>query len=62
MDNAINLFGGYGKKLLNTPKAFEMLNFAQWQPYPRGTFRKPNIQAMQREAEAEEAKKPKRTF
>ena len=39
-----------------------MLNFAQWQPYPTGTFQPPDVEAMQKEFADEEAKKPKRTF
>lgn len=62
VDNMINIFGGCGKKLLNPPLAFEVLNFAQWQPYPTGTFEAPNVEVMQKEFDDAEAKKPKRTF
>lgn len=62
VDNMINVFGGCGKKLLNPPHAFQVLNFAQWQPYPAGTFEAPSVEVMQKEFDDAEAKKPKRTF
>jgi len=62
VDNQINIFSGCGKKILNEPKTFQVLNFSQWQPYPQGTFPKPDIGRMQQVAADEEAKKPKRTF
>jgi translation initiation factor 2A len=46
VDNQISVFNGCGKKMLNPPKSFEVLNYAQWQPYPPGTFPKPNIEIM----------------
>lgn len=30
VDNVINVFNGCGKKLINPPLQFEVLNFAQW--------------------------------
>jgi len=30
VDNMIQVFNGCGKKLLNPPPQFEVLNFAQW--------------------------------
>ena len=62
VDNQINLFSGCGQKVMSRPKTFEVLNFAQWQPYPKGTFPTPSIEVMQEAFAAEEAKKPKRTF
>jgi len=62
VDNQINMYNGCGKKLLNPALSFGELTSAQWQPYPNGVFKKPNIQGMQRAAAEEEAKRPKRTF
>ena len=62
VDNQISIFNGCGKKLLAQPHAFGVLNSAQWQPYPAGTFPRPNVAALQQAFAEEEAKKPKRTF
>lgn len=43
VDNQINMYNGCGKKLLNPALSFGELTSAQWQPYPNGVFKKPNI-------------------
>ena len=62
VDNLINLFSGCGKKHLPEGHTFVELHSAYWQPSPPGTFQKPSIEKMQKEAEDVQQKKPKRVF
>jgi len=62
VDNILNVFSGCGKKILPKGQTFGALNSAYWQPSAPGTFKKPSIESMQKEAADAEAKKPKRVF
>lgn len=63
VDNAINLFSATAAKLLG-PKGltFERLDSVQWQPHVKGTFKKPSLANMTKQAEEQKASQPKRVF
>ena len=62
VDNAVNIYGASGKKILPKGHNFGELHYAQWQPMPKGTFNAPDVNQLIREAQQEQDKKPKRTF
>ena len=62
VDNMINVFTASGKRLLGKGEVFNALHSVQWQPHPAGTFSKPSLQGLEKEAEKEAEKKPKRVF
>jgi translation initiation factor 2A len=62
VDNILNLFTGCGKKILPKGAEFGSLNFAQLQPSAPGTFKKPSIAIMQKEAADDPSKKAKRSW
>jgi len=63
VDNAVNLFSATGKKLIAKGLPFEHLDSVQWQPHPAGTFARPSLANLAKQAaEEEKAKPPKKVF
>ena len=57
VDNAINLFSATGAKLLPKGMMFEQLHSVCWQPHLPGTFKKPSLESLMKQAEKVEEEK-----